>query len=272
MARTVFFISDSTGITAETLGRSLLAQFETLEFEYITIPYINTIEKAQAILPQINSAYEKTGLPPLLFVTELDPAISNVFRNSKSLLIDFFNIFMHELENELNTKSSNVVGKMHSAKNSSKYDLRMAAMNYALACDDGTNTKEYKLADLILIGVSRSGKTPTSIYLALQFGIFAANYPLTEEDLQNSSLPKVLIPYQKKLFGLTVDPERLQQLRQERLPNSHYSSLERCKLEDKQIKHLYNINQIPYLDTTTKSIEETSTSILAKIGLPRRLY
>jgi [pyruvate, water dikinase]-phosphate phosphotransferase / [pyruvate, water dikinase] kinase len=269
--RTVFFISDGTGITAETFGKSLLTQFEQIEFEYITIPYVNKIEKIPQVLQQIKAAYNKNGQRPILFVTLLNTEISTLLKTSEGLVIDFFQTFLTTLENEFGYRSSHTIGKFHSAKNYSSYMLRINAINYALLGDDGSNTKEYKDADIILVGVSRSGKTPTSLYLALQFGIFAANYPITEEDLKLKNLPAVLHNYRDRLFGLFLDPMRLCQIRQERYPNSNYASYEQCQLEIEQVKVLFQKEGIPFLDATVRSIEELAADILTLKNLKRRI-
>lgn len=269
--RQIFFISDGTGITAETLGRSLLTQFPKIDFELTTIPYVNNLTKAREVITAIKTAFETTNIRPIVFATIVNSEISSLFQTSDCLFIDFFNTFLNPLEIELKTQAEDAVGKFHSANNYNKYMLRIDAINYALTCDDGSSIKDYSQADIILIGVSRSGKTPTSLYLALQFGIFAANYPITEEDFATKHFPQALIPYKNKLFGLIIDPKRLQQIRQERLPNSRYASLEQCKTEIRQIKALFQQEQINFLDTTKRSIEELAADILAKTKIKRRL-
>lgn len=271
MKRTVFFISDGTGITAENLGHSLLTQFEHVRFDITTLPYINTVEKAEAAKLRINEIHTNTQQRPIVFATILDPQIQQILAESDSLYLDFFGSFLGPLEAELNIKSSLRVGRMHGVVDYNVYMSRINAVNFTLGHDDGVNPQTYKNADIILVGVSRSGKTPTCLYLALQYGIFAANYPITEEDLNSKSLPKMLQPVKEKLFGLTIDPERLQLIRSERRPNSPYASMEQCRKEVKEVEKLFHQETIPYLNATTRSIEEISTTILANKGIRRRI-
>ncbi len=271
MTRTVFFISDGTGITAEALGRSLLSQFEMIPFDYITIPYVNNQHKAEEALARIKQAYTKDGERPLIFTTLVDPEISHLLDNSSALIINFFQTFINPLENELGCKSSHTVGRSHGVTNYTDYMNRISAVNYVLAYDDGMNAGDYAHADVILFGVSRCGKTPTCLYLGLQFGIFAANYPLTEEDMHDLRLPKALEKYRKKVFGLTIDPLRLQKIRQERFPNKDYSSHNRCELEVKYAESLFKREQLPYLNTTSRSIEEIAAEIMTLVNIKRRI-
>lgn len=271
MTRTVFFISDGTGITAEALGRSLLSQFETIPFDYLTIPYVNSREKAEQTLRRIKQAHSKDGERPIIFTTLVNPEISDLLHQGPALIMDFFQTFINPLEYELGRKSSHTVGRSHGVKNYRDYMGRINAVNYALAYDDGLNAGKYANADVILLGVSRCGKTPTCLYLALQFGIYAANYPLTEEDMNGLHLPKVLSNYRDRLFGLIIDPLRLQQIRQERFPNKDYSSLKRCESELKYSESLFKNEHIPYLDTTSRSIEEISAEILTIADIKRRI-
>lgn len=272
MKRLVFFVSDGTGITAETMGHSLLTQFDDLEFEQIAIPYVNTLSKAQEVIQRINQSYTDTQQKPLIFATLINPEIRKLFANCHGLLLDFFNAFIEPLEKELKTQSSHHIGRSHGMQNFDSYNARIAAVNFALNNDDGANTHNYPKAELILIGVSRCGKTPTCLYLALQFCVRAANYPFTQDDLHDLRLPLYLQQQRKKLFGLTIDPRRLQSIRNERRPNSHYASLEQCRIELKAIEELFQKENIPFLDTTTRSIEEISTMILAAKGLKRHLF
>lgn len=154
--------------------------------------------------------------------------------------------------------------------NEKHYDTRIEAVNYALEHDDGMTAKNYPSADLILIGVSRSGKTPTCLYLAMQYGIKVANYPLAPEDLDRLALPNVLKCYKHKLFGLTIDPLRLHQIRQERRAHSSYSALRNCRFELKRAESLYQHAQIPSLNTTHQSIEELAANIMQISKIKRR--
>jgi regulator of PEP synthase PpsR (kinase-PPPase family) len=272
MKRSVFILSDRTGITAETLGHGLLTQFENIEFKQKMIPFIDTPEKARKVVEKINQAASHDGLPPLLFSTLIDPELRTIIENSDGILHDFFDTFINPLENELGVKSAHAVGRSHGMGVYNSYKARIDAVNFAQSNDDGVTTRNYPEADVILIGVSRSGKTPTCLYLALQYGIHAANYPLTEEDLESATLPATLEPYRRKLYGLTIDPLRLQQIRQERRPDSRYSSRQQCDYEVKTVEAMYLREQIPFLDTSLVSIEEIATTILHQTKLKRHFH
>lgn len=266
-SRTAFFISDRTGITAENLGHSLLSQFEGIKFKRIRMPFMDTVEKARDAVVQINEASGIDGQRPLVFSTLILPSVRNIIEQSDALILDLFEMFIVPLEAELGVNSSHAVGRSHSAD--LNYNARMDAVNYALNHDDGGITRDLHLADIILIGVSRCGKTPTSLYLALQYGIYAANYPLVPEDFDSESLPQALKPLLKKLQGLTIRPERLQQIRTERSPNSRYAALENCQAEVRQAESLMRMSSIPYLDVTTMSVEEIAATILHQTGLKK---
>jgi hypothetical protein len=265
--RTAFFISDRTGITAESLGHSLLSQFEGINFNRIRLPFLDSVEKARDAVAQINEAAIADGRRPLIFSTLILPAVRNIIEQSDALFLDLFEMFIVPLEAELGVSSSHAVGRSHAADKN--YNSRMDAVNYALNHDDGGITRDLNLADIILIGVSRCGKTPTSLYLAMQYGIFAANYPLVPEDFASETLPQALNPLRSKLHGLTIRPERLQQIRNERSPNSRYAALENCQAEVKQAESLMQLANIPYLDVTAISVEEIATTILHQRGLKR---
>ncbi|RMJ05946.1 Phosphoenolpyruvate synthase regulatory protein [Marinobacter litoralis] len=269
MKRTAFFISDGTGLTAEALGHALLAQFEKIEFERITVPYIDDEEKAREMATRINTAAEIDGERPLVFDTIVNSTIREIVSGANGFMVDIFGTFLNPLERELNSSSSYSVGKSHAIDNVSSYERRIHAVNFALDNDDGARTRHYDEADLILIGASRSGKTPTCLYLALQYGIKAANYPITEEDLDDQKMPGALRAHKQKLFGLTIQPERLATIRNERRPNSRYSSMQQCMHEVEEIELMYKRERIPYLNTTAYSVEEISTRIMVSTGLKR---
>lgn len=267
MQRTAFFISDSTGITAETLGKSLLAHFDTISFKTIILPYIDTETKALAVVERINAAASADGAPPLIFDTVVDATIRNIIGASKGFTVDIISTFLAPLEQALGVSARHTIGRPQSAAVDKNYTSRINAVNYALDNDDGARINRYDEAQLILIGVSRSGKTPSCLYLALQAGIFVANYPLTDEDLDRTTLPKPLQLYQHKLFGLTIEPERLAAIRNERRSGSRYASLTQCEDEIRMAEALFRRYQIPYIDTTHRSIEEISTKIMVEKGL-----
>ncbi|CDZ93613.1 MULTISPECIES: posphoenolpyruvate synthetase regulatory kinase/phosphorylase PpsR [Pseudomonadaceae] len=270
MKRTAFFISDGTGITAETLGQSLLAQFETINFTKLTRPYIDTTEKARAMVQQINKAAESDGVRPIIFDTLVNQGIRDILAESNGFMIDIFSSFLSPLEHELNSRSSYSVGKSHSIGHSNNYMERIEAVNFALDNDDGARTRHYDKADLILVGVSRCGKTPTCLYMAMQYGIRAANYPLTEDDMERLQLPTSLKAYKDKLFGLTIDPERLAAIRNERKPNSRYSSFAQCEFEVREVESLFRRENINFINSTHFSVEEISAKILVEKGVERR--
>ncbi len=263
--RTAFFVSDRTGITAENLGHSLLSQFEGIEFKRVRLPFLDLPEKARDAVVQINEASLADGQRPLVFSTLILPAVRNIIEQSDALILDLFEMFIVPLEAELGQHSSHAIGRSHAA--GMNYNARMDAVNYALSHDDGGISRELHRADIVLVGVSRCGKTPTSLYLALQFGIYAANYPLVPEDFSGSDIPQAIKPLLNKLYGLTIRAERLQQIRTERAPNSRYASLENCQLEVKQAENLMRQFSIPYLDVTTMSVEEIATTILHQTGI-----
>lgn len=268
--RMVFFVSDSTAITAETLGHSLLTQFENQSFEFLSLRYINSEEKAREALAVINAAYRERELRPIVFSTLIVPEVHEIIASSEGLFIDFMSSFLLPLENELGTRPTPTVGHSHGVVLQEQYGHRMDAVNFALQNDDGGSIQHYDRADLILVGVSRTGKTPTSVYLAIHYGVFVANFPLVDEELESGKLPADLRPWRNKLFGLTIRPERLQQIRQERSPDSRYAALHQCQYEIRQVEALFRSNQIGYVDVTSKSIEEIATYILNATSMDRR--
>jgi len=269
--RTVFFVSDQTGVTAETMGHSLMTQFDGIEFRQVTVPFISTIDKALEAVRKINSLAEQEGVRPIVFSTLVQENVRNVVRGSNGFFLDFFDPFLAPLEHELNTQSSHAIGRAHRMADAHAYALRIDATNYAMANDDGSATGSYGRADIILVGISRSGKTPTCLYLAMQYGVFAANYPLTEDDLEVGNLPRALGPHAKKLFGLTIAADRLQQIRNERRPDSRYSSAAQVAFEVRAAESLFARYGIPIIDSTECSIEEMSSRILERTGVERRL-
>ncbi len=269
--RHVFFVSDGTGLSAETLGQSLLSQFPDVEFISNTIPYVDTLEKAQNVCQLIEESATLHQQRPLLFATFVNTQIHQLISKSNCLMLDFVENFIGPLENELGILSNHLVGQKHAMQDQIKYKARIDAINFTLKTDDGSSTNHYEDAEVILIGVSRSGKTPTSLYLSLQFGIYVSNYPLTEDDLQHYRLPDVLKKYKNKLFGLTISAEQLIAIRNERTPGSQYASPLQCRKEIKAAMQLYEEENIPFLDSTHLSIEELSTKILQKVGIERRI-
>jgi regulator of PEP synthase PpsR (kinase-PPPase family) len=271
--RTVFFISDRTGITAEMLGNSLLTQFEDFQFQRVTIPFVDTPEKIDEAVRQVNATAEAQGRRPIVVSSVVSETMSEIIRrDANALTLDLFQIFIQPLEAELGSKSSHAAGRSHGIANSHEYFARMEAINFAQAHDDGAATRELGKAQVILVGVSRCGKTPTTLYLALQFGVKAANFPLTPDDFADRVLPRSVLPFKDKLFGLTIAPERLHEIRQERRRGSPYAALDNCLYEVREAEQLMNREGIPMIDTTSKSIEEIAATILHRAKLARHIY
>jgi len=270
--RTVFVISDSTGITAETFSHSVLSQFHQFQFQAVRIPFVDTVEKARKVAERINKCAENLEDKPLVFSTLVDPRIARIIGAANCNFFDLFGAFVRHIERALGVKSSRSVGRSHSNVTSEQYNARIEAINFSLAHDDGQFVSGLDQADVILVGVSRCGKTPTSLYLAMQYGVKVANFPLIPEDFERGTLPSTLVPYKEKLFGLSIHPERLSEVRYERRPNSEYASLEQSKYEITEAERLMRIEGIPWLSTTNRSIEEISTKILSEVGLNRRIY
>ena len=270
--RTAFFVSDRTGITCEMLGHSLLTQFERVTFSEIPKPFVDSVEKARALVDEVNLAAARDNARALVFCTLVNPEIEQVLVAADALVIDCFQSYIPVLEQELGLRSARVVGRSHSANDLDNYHRRIEAVNFALNHDDGISTRDLAEADLILVGVSRSGKTPTCLYMALQYAIRTANYPLVAEDFSRSTLPSQLHPLRDKLYGLTIQPERLQAVRNERRPGSPYSTLANCQFEISAAEALMAQEGVPYLDTTSKSVEEIAVTILHQTRLGRHVY
>jgi regulator of PEP synthase PpsR (kinase-PPPase family) len=269
--RSAYYISDGTAITSEVFGHALLSLFP-IEFKHITIPFVETEQQAYDVLTKISESFQDSKTRPLVFYTIVNTDVRKIISNSVGINYNFLDQFVAPIEKILGVPSKPEKHRTHSIHETT-YDIRIEAVNYALANDDGANLKNYADADIILVGVSRSGKTPTSLYLALQYGIKAANYPFTEEDLGDViKLNPALKRYKEKLFGLTIHPERLHQIRSERRANSNYASLQQCRMELREVEGLYRKERIPFLNSTKFSIEEISAKILATTGLQRRKY
>jgi hypothetical protein len=268
--RTVFFVSDQTGVTAETLGHSLLIQFDGIDFKPVTVPFVDSVDKAKQLAANINRVASQDGRRPIVFCSLVRDDVRAALLDADGLVLDFFEAFLAPLEAELGSESLHTLGRGHDIINSPGYDLRIEATNFAMAADDGHGTNYYERADLILLGVSRSGKTPTCLYLGLQYGVFAANYPLADEDLEATRLPAALQPHRSKLYGLTISPERLRQIRLERRSHGRYAAPQQISFELRAAEALFKRFGIPCIDTTHSSIEEIASTILNETGLERR--
>lgn len=267
--RKVFYISDGTAITAEILGHAVLSQF-AIEFEQITIPFVETEGKASEVAQLINSSYFEQQ-PPLVFHSIVDQSIREIIDNSDCISYDFLNTFVAPLEQQLGVRATPKLHRTHGIANEA-YSARIDAINYSLENDDGISLKHLDNAELILVGVSRCGKTPSSLYLAMQFGIATANYPFICEDMENLKLPTELKQHKHKIFGLTIDPFRLHEIRTQRRADSRYASLRQCRMEVKEVEMLYRRERIPFIDTTKYSVEEITAKIIAISGHKRKMF
>ncbi|WP_374586760.1 pyruvate, water dikinase regulatory protein [Pseudoduganella sp.] len=269
--RTVFFVSDGTGITAETFGHSVLTQFD-LKFRQVRLPFIDTCDKAYDAVRKINEVAVEDGTKPIVFSTLVKTELSEVIQRANAMHMDLIQTFVSPLEQELGVKSTHTIGRSHNVVDSEEYKNRIEAINFSLAHDDGQSNKNLSSADVILVGVSRSGKTPTSLYLAMQYGVKAANYPLIPDDFERGKLPSALYAYKSKIFGLSIEPQRLSEIRNERRAGSKYASLENCRYEVNEAEAMMRREGIRWLSSTTKSIEEISTTILQEIKPNRSVY
>ena len=260
-ARIVFIVSDGTGITAENFSQSILAQFEAT-FKHIRVPFVDSPEKAHDAVSSINQAASKYEVQPIVFTTLVNPELNAIVGKANGLILDMFQTFVAPLEHALGVKSTHAMNRLHHNADTEAYKNRIEAINYSLAHDDGQSNKNLSEADVILVGISRVGKTPTSLYLAMQYGMKAANYPLIPEDFERGQLPKDLIPYRSKIFGLMIDAERLSEIRNERRPGSNYAKLENCRYEINEAAAMMKKESIPWVATTSKSIEEIATTVL----------
>ena len=267
IGRNIYFISDGTGITVENLGHSLLTQFPGLIYTIKKFPYVNTVAKAEKILLEIDEDWKNHKVKPIVFSTLISEEIRTIIQKSHGLVLDLFEKYVSPIEQELGIKSEHSIGKSHSLHDLYSYDARMEAINFTLNTDDGLAPQKYQNAEIILIGVSRCGKTPTCLYMAIQYGVKAANYPLIMDDLEKNQLPDFLLEHKDKIYGLSIDPNRLQTIRYKRRPNSQYSNLDQCKMEVRLAEKLFNLSKIPFLYSTTHSIEEIATHILEYKGI-----
>jgi regulator of PEP synthase PpsR (kinase-PPPase family) len=268
--RIVFIVSDGTGITAENFSQSILAQFEA-SFKHIRIPFVDSVDKAHDAVSSINQTASQNGVQPIVFTTLVNPELNSIVAKANGLILDMFQTFVAPLEAALGMKSTHAMNRLHHNADTEAYKNRIEAINYSLAHDDGQSNQNLAEADVILIGISRVGKTPTSLYLAMQYGLKAANYPLIPEDFERGQLPKDLMPFQQKLFGLMIDAERLSEIRNERRPGSNYAKLENCRYEINEATAMMKKQSIPWILTTSKSIEEIATTVLQGIKSDRTI-
>ncbi|HSH29594.1 MAG TPA: pyruvate, water dikinase regulatory protein [Thiohalobacter sp.] len=260
----VFLLSDHTGITVEKLARSLLSQFAGLDFDIHTLPFIDSESALQAAVRRIDASAEASGVPPLVFATLIDAPLREQLHGCRGCVFDIYATLLGPVAEALQAEATPRRGQTHGGAGNGYLD-RIGALEFALATDDGVAIKRYQEADVILIGLSRSGKTPTSLYLALQYGLRAANDPLTEEDLDSPRLPVRLQAFRHKLIALRIDPERLHRVREQRRPDSRYASLVQCRYEVRQFETLLSGLDIPVLDSSRMSIEELAASVVRMV-------
>ncbi len=271
-SRPVFFVSNSTGITVETLGRSLLYQFSTVKFESHSLRFIDTAEKAYEAVQDINQQASKSGLRPIILSTLINPELRQILASAEGLYLDIFNTFISPIEEEIGCDAKLGLGRVHGIGEDEYYSERIDAVNYSLKTDDGVGANDYEQADVILIGASRTGKTPTSLYLAMHYGLKAANYPIVDEELDSHNLPTNLKGFKSKIFGLLVTAERLQNIRTKRRPDSTYSSLSQCQYEVRQTETMFQQQNIPFFDVSSMSIEEVASNIMDMLKISPRIF
>jgi len=270
--RMVYFVSDRTGITAEALGNTLLTQFDGIEFRKTTLPFVNSRERAEQAVALITEAARQAPERPMVFSTTVNDEVRGILRTAPGLFLDLFDSHIPALERELAQASAHKVGRVHGMADAERYHARIDAINFAMAHDDGLTQKDYERSDVVLIAPSRCGKTPTCLYMALQHGLYAANYPLTDEDLEQAKLPELLLKYQPKLYGLTSLPDRLHRVRSERRPGSRYASMEQCAYELRQAEQLFKRHNIPVVNSADKSVEEIAVVVMQEKNLRRQAF
>lgn len=271
-SRDVFYVSDGTAITCETLGHTVLAQFP-FKANIQTFPFIESEEKLNELLKEIEFSFSASGAYPLVFFSMVIPEIKERLLQANAHFYDVLENLVASVEADLNLEAKPQLQRSHSVnKDSVGYFDRIAAVEYTLAHDDGISLRGLEEADIILLGVSRSGKTPTSLYMAMQFGLRVVNYPFIDEDIKRLQLLPSFEVFRHKLFGLTIDAERLTEIRGNRLADSEYASTEQCITELISVEALFRREAIPYINTSSMSVEEISTRILERTGLKRRLF
>ena len=273
VARPVFFVSNSTGITVETLGRSLLYQFSDTQFESHSLRFVDTVFKAEEAVATINEHGSKTGVRPIILCSLVKTELREILAKANGLYLDVFDCFLSPIEEEIGYQAKLGMGQSHHGiTDDDYYSERIDAVNFSLKTDDGVRAQEYSQADVILTGASRTGKTPTCLYLAMHYGLRAANYPIVDEEIDSHTLPEPLKNYKAKIFGLLVTPERLQSIRTKRRPDSQYASLSQCQYEIRQTEALFQHEDLPYYDVSSMSIEEAASNIMSLLQLSPRTF
>ena len=265
----VFFLSDSTGISAETMGNALLIQFPDIHFDRTLFPFITTVDEARRVVALLDEAMDGP-VTPLVFTTAADDTVRTELAKTRAPVIDFFDIHMSRVEEILGLRGLHEAARLHGVGDVRTYNTRMAAVEFTIEHDDGQSVRGLEKADVILIAPSRCGKTPTSMYLALQHGLFVANYPLVDEDLEQAGLPGLLTDHVARCVGLTTTVERLSRVRNERRPNSRYASAQQCRWELRRAGELYAAHAVPVIDSSTRSVEEMATLIVQIVTKNRK--
>ncbi|EPQ8525271.1 posphoenolpyruvate synthetase regulatory kinase/phosphorylase PpsR [Vibrio vulnificus] len=271
-SRDVFYVSDGTAITCETLGHVVLGQFPFVANEK-TFPFVESEEKLTELIKHIEISFQTNGIKPLVFFSLVLPDLKARLMESPAYCYDVLESIVQRVKDDIQMEPTPKLQRSRSVgKDTDTYFDRIAAIEYTLAHDDGISLKGFELADIILLGVSRSGKTPTSLYMAMQFGLRVVNYPYIDDDIKGLKLLPEFEIHRHKLFGLTIDPKRLTEIRENRLAGSDYASTEQCQHELANVEALFRREAIPYINTTSLSVEEISTRVLEKTGLKRRLF
>ncbi|WP_028582415.1 pyruvate, water dikinase regulatory protein [Desulfogranum japonicum] len=261
--KNVYYISGSTAILAEDMGRALLAQFSGFRFKEEKIPFIHTVAEAEEALNRILDQCKEEK--PLLFCTIMDQHTRDVFNHPDVLFFDIFLETLEKVETSLGVCALREPGySRHFTM--SKMTKRVDAIHYSLEHDDGTKPKDYDIADLILVGVSRTGKTPVSIYLATHMELKAANFPLTADHLGKHELPKEIVKNKSRAIGLTASPRYLHEIREKRYHGSTYASLDTCTRELQQARQLYRRYDLKTLNVEGRSIEELAVQAVQLVG------
>lgn len=271
-SRAVYFVSNSTGITVETLGRSLLYQFSETQFESYSLRFIDSVSKAKEAVRVIDEHSKLSEIRPIILSTLVKPELRKILSEANGLYLDVFDRFIEPIEKEMGCKAKLGMGHVHGIGDDDYYSERIDAVNYSLKTDDGIGAKVYQQADVILVGASRTGKTPTSLYLAMHYGLKAANYPIVDEELDSHSLPGSLADFKDKVFGLLVTPERLHNIRTKRRAGSPYASLSQCQYEVRQTESLFQQQNIPYFDVSSMSVEEVASNIMNRLKIRPRTF
>ncbi len=266
-SKDIYYISDSTGILAINLGQALICQFPEINFHEEKFPFIKTVIEANNTIKYILE--QSSGRLPIIFSTLVEPKIRKIFDHPQVELFDVCEVFLSRLENCLEAKALMLPGSSRQTDDVSMA-RRVEAINYCLSHDDGTKLDEYNEADVVLLGVSRAGKTPVSVYLSSHMGLKSANYPLTNTDLDRYFLPEGVSRNRKKAVGLTTSAELLHSMRQKRYPDSNYARRNTCLQELEQAKQIFFKYDIPVIDTFGKSIEEIAAQIFQEIGLYKK--